>query len=103
MTARTVREGGAMTSTSDRPAGAQLNITATIDHDHAELALTGEIDITDADQLLMCIQWYLRAPQITHVAVNLCALRFIDAAGIRTFVLSRRDAGQLGKTFVITN
>ena len=92
-----------MTSALDPTVGARLNITATVEHDQAQLVLTGEIDISDTDQLLMCIGWYLREPNISQVAVDLHDLGFIDAAGIRTFVLSRRAADQLGKTFLIKN
>jgi anti-sigma B factor antagonist len=103
MIANAIRKGGAMTSALDPTANALLNITATVDHDQAVLALTGEIDLSDTDHLLMCVKWYLGEPHITGVTLDLHALTFMDAAGIRTLVRGRRAADQLGKTFLIKN
>ena len=82
---------------------ASVVIAVTIGHGRANLTLTGQVDISNAGELLMSTHWYLGDPQINHVTVDLHALTFIDASGLRTLVLSRQHADRLGKTFLIKN
>lgn len=85
------------------PAIAPLDIAATIDRGEARITLTGEIDISNADQVLSCADRYLNDPGINRVTADLAALTFIDSSGLRALAFSRRHADALDKTFRILN
>ena len=92
-----------MSTKPDPPVIAPLDITATIDADEVRIALTGEIDVSNAHQVFNCTDHYLNEPQIVHVTADLADLTFIDSCGLRALLLSRRHADQLDKTFRIQN
>lgn len=88
-----------MTSGSGDPRTAPLDISVTIDEDRAQLTVTGEIDLTNADDVLLSVHWHLDRPRLNHVVVDLSGLAFLDSAGLRVLMLGRRHADELGKTF----
>jgi len=91
-----------MVSASDVPATAPLDIAVSGGQDSVHLMLTGDIDVSNADQVLACAYRQLDKPQVTQLTVDLEQITFIDSSGLHTLVRSRRYADDLGKTFRIT-
>lgn len=90
-----------MIPTPDVPATAPLDIDVTVEHGRARVVLTGEIDITNADDLLGRIGRCLDDPRVTRVVADLDAVTFLDSSGLRSLLFSRRHAEAMGKSFVI--
>lgn len=80
-----------------------FELAVTISGDRAEMALAGDIDIANADQIESAAYHYLGEPHIAHVTADLNAVTFLDSSGLRALTHSRRRAAELGKTFRIQN
>lgn len=91
-----------MVSASNVPPTASLDITVSGRPDSVHLTLTGDIDLSNADRVLVCARRQLNKPQVRQVVVDLERVTFIDSSGLHTLVRSRHHADDLGKTFRIT-
>jgi len=85
----------------DAPPTLRFGVAVSINHDHAQLTLAGEIDMANADDVRRSAQYYLDEPSIIQVSADLDALTFIDSVGLRALILCRRYADAMGKSFLI--
>jgi anti-sigma B factor antagonist len=67
------------------------------------LSLTGEVDLSNCDLLQEMIEDVLRDPGVVGLRLDLTALRFIDAAGLRCLIRAKRSAESHGVHFCTLN
>jgi anti-anti-sigma factor len=77
-------------------------VTADLDGDHLGVALAGEIDLSNADDVQSQIL-ELTSNQLMHVLVDLSELDYLDSAGLRMlFTLAARlDVSQIGLELLV--
>ncbi|MBW0101836.1 STAS domain-containing protein [Pseudonocardia sp. KRD291] len=62
------------------------------------LAVAGEIDRTEAEEILERLVGLLGAPDAQLVVLDLAAVRFMGSHGLTTVVHAQRSAASLGRT-----
>ncbi|WP_165521941.1 STAS domain-containing protein [Micromonospora zingiberis] len=66
------------------------------------VSLTGEADLTTADQLQQDLGRLLAPQWVTHLRLNLTALRFLDCAALSALLQVREKAHEHGQQVTIT-
>lgn len=66
------------------------------------LSVTGEIDLSTADELQNALDGALDATGTTEVCVDLTDVGFLDSAGLRVLVSGQRVAEERGLGFRVT-
>ena len=83
------------------PHSRPLDITVAIQDHHAVLALSGEIDASNAPDIVLHADQGLGQPGVSHLTADLSGVIFIDSSGIQALVFCRGHALRQGKTFQI--
>lgn len=80
----------------------ELNITAKPDPERYVVAVTGEVDISNADKLRKSIDLALEQPT-EEVCLDFDEVAYIDSTGIGVLVGAAHHAEEHGKRFAIVN
>ncbi|WP_144120192.1 STAS domain-containing protein [Catellatospora sichuanensis] len=81
----------------------QLSHHVECDGTVVRIGLTGEIDLAVVDELReLLVSAGCRRPGLA-VAVDMCAVTFIDSSGIRTLVVARDEVVASGSELRLTN
>jgi anti-sigma B factor antagonist len=84
--------------------GIPLWTAAVTTHDNTRtVALTGEIDLAGADELLRLLVTELDGPGVTMVVGELADVDFLDSAGLGAFVGAYNHAVRVGRRFHLIN
>jgi len=71
------------------------------DGDRVVIALVGELDYHGADRLDIVLAELLTSPA-GHVEVDATGLTFVDSSGLRSIMLARAKALEIGATFRVS-
>lgn len=88
-----------MALASEPPAATPFHAEVTIIDHTVWLICAGELDATNAEQIVDIIDEHLSNPAVTDVVADLAGLDFLGSAGLAALVSGRRHANELGKTF----
>jgi len=88
-----------MALASEQPTASPLHVEVTIAGSTVRLTCAGELDATNAEQIVGIIGEHLSNPAVTEIVADLARLDFLGSAGLAALVSGRRHAGELGKTF----
>lgn len=80
----------------------ELNITTKPDPERYVVAVTGEVDISNADKLRKSIDLALEQPT-EEVCLDFDEVAYIDSTGIGVLVGAAHHAEEHGKRFAIVN
>ena len=77
-------------------------VTSDLDGDHLSVALAGEIDLSNADDVQSQIL-ELTSNQLMHVLVDLSELEYLDSAGLRMLfrLAGRLSVSQIGLELLV--
>lgn len=67
------------------------------------LSLTGELDLSTADELVTQGARHLDNPDTWHVIVDLAGVSFVGSSGLTALITLRRRADAHGKLFSVEN
>ena len=67
------------------------------------LSISGEIDISNSEELLTTLTAVLDEPRVTCVILDLAALTFIDSTGAGVLITGQRTAEERGVRFGVVN
>jgi anti-sigma B factor antagonist len=73
-------------------------VSATLDHEHTVVALSGEIDSATVDEVATAIREQLASGP---VLLDLQGLEFIDSCGLRMLIALRQDSEREGWSLTI--
>lgn len=90
------------TSDDERTAAKKplFEVSSRVDGDRAEITLSGELDLGDADRVTRTLRDVLEG-QVDSIEINVQALRFIDSAGLQSLLDAREAARSAGVIFKI--
>lgn len=77
--------------------------TTVIDDTAVGLAVTGELDPTNAGQFEAVLRGVLARPDLTRLVLDFAALRFLDARSVAAIQAAHRTALRRGITLTVTN
>lgn len=80
-----------------------LNVRTEVDAARATVAVTGEVDVSNADVLRDAIDAALVAEGVQAVEVNLAQVPYIDSTGIGVLVGSAHKAHDAGAGFSVVD
>jgi anti-anti-sigma factor len=79
------------------------SVTLLFQHDGpVRVAVTGELDLSNAPVLYESAQWALSVEGVTAVEIDLSELVFLDAVGISSLVATAREVRDSGRTLRVT-
>jgi anti-anti-sigma factor len=65
--------------------------------------LSGEIDLSNADDLPPALSQVATTPDVSAVHVDLAAVSFIDSSGLRALLISEAHLAKVGSEFKVCN
>lgn len=78
-----------------------LEITAAVDGENCRLDVTGEVDVSCADELRAAIDAQIAEGVTGELVVDLAGVPYIDSTGIGVLVGAAHRVSEAGATFVV--
>lgn len=78
-----------------------LEITAAVDGENRRLDVTGEVDVSCADELRAAIDAQIAEGVTGELVVDLAGVPYIDSTGIGVLVGAAHRVSEAGATFVV--
>lgn len=78
-----------------------LEITAAVDGENRRLDVTGEVDVSCADELRAAIDAQISEGVTGELVVDLAGVPYIDSTGIGVLVGAAHRVSEVGATFVV--
>ncbi len=78
-----------------------LEITAAVDGENRRLDVTGEVDVSCADELRAAIDAQIAEGVTGELVVDLAGVPYIDSTGIGVLVGAAHRVSETGATFVV--
>ena len=80
----------------------ELDIRRTVSGDKGVVAVSGEVDVSNADALKEAVAAYLKDDAVHAIEVDLSQVPYIDSTGIGVLVGGLHRAEEAGKRLVAT-